>query len=94
HSQGLENNPPLPPEERSDQTAPPVNPYNYQDHIYDKSRPENLGFLERFRALLDEYPAQAAVGEVGDSQRGLEVVAAYTAGGKRVHMCYSFDFLA
>ncbi|MER8414306.1 alpha-glucosidase [Mesorhizobium sp. M1342] len=94
HSQGLENNPPLPPEERNDQTAPAVNPYNYQDHLYDKSRPENLGFLERFRALLDEYPATAAVGEVGDSQRGLEVVAAYTAGGKRVHMCYSFDFLA
>ncbi|RUX52569.1 DUF3459 domain-containing protein, partial [Mesorhizobium sp. M7A.F.Ca.CA.002.09.1.1] len=94
HSQGWENNPPLPPEERNDQTAPAVNPYNYQDHLYDKSRPENLGFLERFRALLDEYPATAAVGEVGDSQRGLEVVAAYTAGGKRVHMCYSFDFLA
>ncbi|MCZ8543532.1 alpha-glucosidase family protein [Mesorhizobium qingshengii] len=94
HSQGLENNPPLPPEERNDQTAPAVNPYNYQDHLYDKSRPENLAFLERFRALLDEYPAAAAVGEVGDSQRGLEVVAAYTAGGKRVQMCYSFDFLA
>ncbi|PBC05264.1 alpha-glucosidase [Mesorhizobium sp. WSM3860] len=94
HSLGLEDNPPLPPEERNDQTAPAVNPYNYQDHIYDKSRPENLVFLERFRALLDEYPAQAAVGEVGDSQRGLEVVAAYTADGKRVHMCYSFDFLA
>ncbi|CAN7180288.1 beta-galactosidase BglA [Mesorhizobium sp. LjRoot246] len=94
HSQGLENNPPLPPEERNDQTAPAVNPYNYQDHLYDKSRPENLGFLERFRALLDEYPATAAVGEVGDSQRGLDVVAAYTTGGKRVHMCYSFDFLA
>jgi len=94
HSQGLENNPPLPPEERNDQTAPAVNPYNHQDHIYDKSRPENLAFLERFRAVLDEYPATAAVGEVGDSQRGLDVVAAYTAGGKRVHMCYSFDFLA
>lgn len=94
HSLGLEDTPPLPPEERNDQTAPAVNPYNYQDHIYDKSRPENLGFLERFRALLDEYPAQAAVGEVGDSQRGLEVVAAYTADGRRVHMCYSFDFLA
>lgn len=94
HSQGLEDNPPLPPEQRNDQTAPAVNPYNYQDHIYDKSRPENLAFLERFRALLEEYPAAAAVGEVGDSQRGLEVVAAYTAAGKRVHMCYAFDFLA
>jgi alpha-glucosidase len=94
HSQGLEDNPPLAPELRNDQTAPAVNPYNWQDHLYDKSRPENLGFLERFRALLDEYPATAAVGEVGDSQRGLQVVAAYTAGGSRVHMCYAFDFLA
>jgi alpha-glucosidase len=94
HSQGLEDNPPLPVAERNDQTAPAVNPYNYQDHVYDKSRPENLGFLERFRALLDEYPAAAAVGEVGDSQRGLEVVAAYTAGDSRMQMCYAFDFLA
>jgi alpha-glucosidase len=94
HSQGLEDNPPLPVSERNDQTAPAVNPYNYQDHLYDKSRPENLAFLERFRALLDEYPAAAAVGEVGDSQRGLEVVAAYTAGENRVQMCYAFDFLA
>jgi alpha-glucosidase len=94
HSQGLEDNPPLPPELRNDQTAPAVNPYNYQNHIYDKSRPENLAFLARFRALLDEYPAAAAVGEVGDSQRGLEVVASYTAGGDKVQMCYAFDFLA
>jgi alpha-glucosidase len=94
HSLGLEDNPALPPEERNDQTAPSVNPYNYQDHISDKSRPENLGFLRRFRALLDEYPAVAAVGEVGDSQRGLQVVADYTGGGDRVQMCYAFDFLA
>jgi len=94
HSQGLEDNPALPPAQRNDQTAPAVNPYNFQDHIYDKSRPENLKFLERFRAMLDEYPAAATVGEVGDSQRGLEVVASYTEGDKRVHMCYAFDFLA
>ena len=94
HSAGLEDNPALPPEERNDQTAPAVNPYNFQDHIYDKSRPENLEFLARFRAVLDEYPAAAAVGEVGDSQRGLEVVASYTAGGDKVQMCYAFDFLA
>lgn len=94
HSKGLEDNPPLPPAERNDQTAPAVNPYNFQDHIYDKSRPENLAFLRRFRTVLDEYPAAASVGEVGDSQRGLQVVAAYTGGGDRVHMCYAFDFLA
>ena len=94
HSQGLEDNPALPPRERNDQTAPAVNPYNFQDHLYDKSRPENIGFLKRFRAVLDEYPAAAAVGEVGDSQRGLDVVASYTQGGDKVQMCYAFDFLA
>src|SRR5262245_11300064 len=93
HSAGLEDNPPLPESERNDSIAPSVNPYNYQDHLYDKSQPENLDFLKRFRALLDEYPAAAAVGEVGDAQRGLEIVAAYTAGDERVQMCYSFDFL-
>ncbi len=93
HSAGLEDNPALPESERNDSIAPAVNPYNFQDHIYDKSRPENVDFLRRFRALLDEYPAIAAVGEVGDAQRGLEVVADYTAGNDRVQMCYSFDFL-
>jgi alpha-glucosidase len=94
HSAGLEDNPALLPEKRNDSIAPSVNPYNYQDHLYDKSQPENLAFLERFRALLDEFPAIAAVGEVGDAQRGLEIVAAYTDGDKRMHMCYGFDFLS
>ncbi|GAB5507525.1 MAG: alpha glucosidase [Rhizobiaceae bacterium] len=94
HSQGLEDNPPLAPELRDDSIAPSVNPYNYQDHLYDKNRPENLRFLARFRALLDEYPAAAAVGEVGDAQRGLQIVADYTSGDDGVHMCYAFDFLS
>src|SRR5690606_24614054 len=93
HSQGLEDNPPLASVLRNDSIAPAVNPYNYQDHIFDKSQPETIGFLRRFRAMLDEYPAIAVVGEVGDAQRGLEIVAAYTGGGDRVHMCYGFDFL-
>jgi alpha-glucosidase len=93
HSAGLEDNPALPESERNASIAPAVNPYNFQDHLYDKSRPENIEFLKRFRALLDQYPAAAAVGEVGDAQRGLKVVADYTGGGDKVQMCYSFDFL-
>ena len=93
HSAGLENNPALPEDQRNASIAPAVNPYNYQDHLFDKSRPENLAFLKRFRLLLDEYPDKAAVGEVGDAQRGLDIVAAYTAKGQGVHMCYAFDFL-
>ncbi|GAB4352358.1 MAG: alpha glucosidase [Oricola sp.] len=94
HSSTLKDNPALPPEVRNTSIAPEVNPYNYQDHLYDKSQPENIGFLKRFRAVLDEFPAAAAVGEIGDAQRGLELLAQYTAGNDRIHMCYSFDFLA
>lgn len=93
HSEGLESNPPLAPELRNSSIAPAVNPYNHQSHLYDKSRPENLDFLKRFRALLNEYPGAAAVGEVGDAERGLELVADYTSGNDKVQMCYAFDFL-
>lgn len=94
HDPLLRDNPALPPEERNDTTAPAVNPYNFQQHLYDKTRPENLAFLRRFRALLDEYPAATAVGEVGDGQRGLEIAGEYTSGGDKMHMCYAFEFLA
>ena len=90
----LRDNPPLAPEYRNAHIAPAVNPYNHQEHLYSKNRPENLVFLRRFRALLDEYPAAAAVGEVGDAQHGLEILGRYTAGNERIHMCYAFEFLA
>jgi len=90
----LRDNPPLPLELRNDTIAPRVNPYNHQEHLYSKNQPENLLFLERFRALLDEYPAAACVGEVGDAQRGLEILGEYTSGSRRVHMCYAFEFLS
>ncbi|MBE2276243.1 MAG: DUF3459 domain-containing protein [Rhodobacteraceae bacterium] len=92
HDRHLRDNPALPEDERNDATAPKVNPYNHQMHLFDKSRPENLAFLRRFRAVLNPYGA-AAVGEVGDSQRGLEVMAEYTSGGDKVQMCYPFELL-
>lgn len=94
HDQQLRDNPALDPDARNDTIAPAVNPYNWQEHLYDKNQPENLDFLKRFRAVLDEYGATTAVGEVGDAQRGMEIQAQYTAGGDKVHMCYSFEFLS
>ncbi|MEQ8305147.1 MAG: alpha-glucosidase family protein [Hoeflea sp.] len=94
HDKELRDNPPLAKELRNDSIAPAVNPYNHQLHLYDKNRPENLDFLRRFRALLDEYPGTTAVGEVGDAQIGLQIVADYTSGADKMHMCYAFEFLA
>ena len=88
----LRANPPLPPDQRNNMTAPTVNPYNHQMHLFDKNQPENLAFLQRLRAVMDPYGA-AAVGEVGDAERGLEIMAEYTSGGDKVQMCYPFELL-
>ncbi len=89
----LRDNPALPADEVNDKTAPSVNPYNFQDHLYDKTQPENLEFLKAFRDVLNEYNDITSVGEIGESQRGAEVQAAYTSGG-RLHMAYDFDLLS
>ncbi|CAN5672574.1 alpha-amylase family glycosyl hydrolase [soil metagenome] len=67
------------------------NPYAMQQHLYDKSQPENLLFLERLRALLDDHGA-VALGEVGD-ENAPPVMAQYTERGKRLHLAYSFSLL-
>ena len=91
HDQDLRSNPaaPLPADGLF-----PTNPYDAQQHLHDKARPENIAFLQRFRALLEEYDDRCAVGEVGDSaDRALRIVSEYTAGGDKLHMCYTFDML-
>lgn len=94
HDKELRDNPPhVPDSEEAGLDAPDVNPYGMQSHLYDKTQPENIEFLKRFRALLDEYPDRTTVGEVGDGARSLKTVAAYTSGGDKLHMCYTFDLL-
>ncbi len=94
HDPELRDNPPLSNTEISDAIAPRVNPYNFQSHLYDKSRPENVDFLERLRLVMDDFDSITSVGEVGEDQRGLEIQAEYTEGSDRLHMCYGFDFLS
>jgi alpha-glucosidase len=95
HDKTLRDNPPMQIQvEGAAQDAPDTNPYTYQNHLYDKTQPENIEFLKRLRALLDQYDDRATVGEVGDGYRSLETVAAYTAGDDKLHMCYTFDLLS
>jgi len=92
HSQGLEDNPALMPHEEKTMGAPHDNPYTYQRHIYDLSRPENINFLQDLRKLMDEYPGSTTVGEIGDDFP-LQRMAQYTSNGDKLHMAYTFDLL-
>lgn len=93
HDTQLRDNPPLPRDQRKSDTAPAVNPYNHQSHRFDKSQPENIAFLERFATLLRGYGA-AVIGEIGDSERALELLEEYTGVAGRMQMSYVFDFLS
>jgi alpha-glucosidase len=90
HDKLLRSNPPS---TKPEHLPYAVNPYDMQEHKYSKSQPENVDFLRRIRALLNEYPGSTSVGEVGDSHRSVELMAEYTSGGDTLHMCYGFDFL-
>jgi alpha-glucosidase len=91
HDRWLRSNPPLASSVAGTNTE--TNPYLYQEHLFDKTQPENLAFLKRLRALLNEYEGRTAVGEVGDETRSLQTLAAYTGGGDKLDMCYTFDLL-
>jgi alpha-glucosidase len=69
----------------------PDNPYAFQYHYYNNTQPENLGFLEDIRRIVDEYPGTATLGEIS-SEDSLATMAEYTR-GKRLHMGYSFELL-
>ncbi|WP_172292417.1 alpha-amylase family glycosyl hydrolase [Pseudoruegeria sp. HB172150] len=71
---------------------PARRPYDMQYHLFSKNQPENLEFLARMRALLDEFDARTMVGEVGDGHHSIDLMGEYTS-GKRLHMAYSFEFL-
>ena len=53
----------------------------------------NLPTGERFAALLRSYGA-AVIGEIGDSERSLELLEEYTGVAGRMQMSYVFDFLS
>ncbi|TFH86224.1 DUF3459 domain-containing protein [Billgrantia azerbaijanica] len=92
HDPALTDNPPVPADATRTLGAPDANPYAWQRHVHDISRPENLDFLRELRALMDEYPGTTTVGEIGDD-KPLERMAEYTAGGDKLHMAYGFDLL-
>lgn len=90
HDQELRSNPPA----ESKPQVMATDLYGMQKNIYNKTRPENLSFLERLRVLTDQYDDIMMVGEVGEmGQRSIEIMGEYTQGQSRLHMAYSFAML-
>ncbi|WP_448135427.1 alpha-glucosidase [Stenotrophomonas rhizophila] len=91
HDAQLRDNPAKPLEKRVGRGFSADNPYAYQYHYYNNTQPENIGFIERLRGLLDEYPGTVSLGEIS-AEDSLATTAEYTAPG-RLHMGYSFELL-
>lgn len=91
HDAQLRDNPPKPAHLRVGRGFSPDNPYAFQYHYFNNTQPENLGFLEDLRVLLDRYPDVAALGEIS-SENSLATTAEYVT-ELRLHMGYSFELL-
>ena len=92
HDQELRSNPVKPEAERKGRGFSVDNPYAFQKHIYDNTRPENIAFLESLRALMDRYSGTVTLGEIS-ADDSLKTMAEYTEGNARLHMAYSFELL-
>ncbi|MEO0881951.1 MAG: alpha-glucosidase family protein [Pseudomonadota bacterium] len=85
HDQELRDNP-------ASGSNDPGRPYGFQQHLYNRSRPETIGFLERLRATLDTYDARMTVAEIASSSNLARSIE-YTEGDHRLHTAYNFHLL-
>jgi alpha-glucosidase len=93
HDQQLRNNPPRGKPVNEDGGAPTSNPYSWQLHEFDKSRPENVDFMKKLRVFLNQYSGVMTVGELG-SDDPVGSMIEYTAGGDKLNMTYTFKLLS
>lgn len=87
HDPLLRDNPPAPADGRLR-----TRPFDFQLKTYSQSHPDMIGFVERLRAVCDEYGAIHTVAEIGGDHPQADR-RAYTAGEDRLNSAYGFDFL-
>lgn len=87
HDLKLRDNPPAP-----KHGGPSRRAYDDQLHIYNRSHPDVPKFMERLRALTDEYDEIFTVAEVVGPD-ATEEMKSFTRTDKRLSTAYSFDFL-
>jgi alpha-glucosidase len=87
HDPRLRNNPAAPETGRVRTRS-----FDYQIKRYSQSHPDVIAFIERIRALCDEYGAIHTVAEVG-GDKAIAEMQAYTRGDRRLNSAYGFDLL-
>lgn len=93
HDKSLRDNPPKSHKDNDCIQYEGLYPYKMQSHIHDKSQPENIAFIERLRALTDQYGDRFMVGEIGDDTP-FDLAAEYTKGDTRIHTAYSTQLMS
>ena len=91
HDPELRDNPPAPEKGRAR-----TRPFDFQLKLRNQSHPGIARFVERIRALADEYAGQRGaiftIAEIGGDNADAEMKE-YTAGKRRLNSAYGFDFL-
>lgn len=87
HDPALRDNPPAP-----DDGKPRTRPFDFQQRRYNQGHADIPAFIERIRALADEYDAVFTMAEVG-GEDALAEMQLFTRGNTRLNSAYGFDFL-
>jgi alpha-glucosidase len=87
HDPALRDNPPATPTGKVR-----TRPIDFQEARYNKSHADIVKFIERIRALTDSYGGRFTVAEVG-GEGGEPAMKLFTAGDRRFHTAYGFNFL-
>ena len=87
HDPQLRDNPPAPPTDKQR-----TRPFDFQLKTYNQSHPDIPAFIERIRALTDEFDGIFTVAEVGGDDAVREMKA-FTEGETHLNSAYGFNFL-
>ena len=87
HDPALRDNPPAP-----DDGRPRTRPFDFQQRVHNQFHPATAGFVERLRALADAHGGAFLLGEIGGDEDNVQM-RRLTAGDRRLHSAYGFDFL-
>ncbi|NPV58800.1 MAG: DUF3459 domain-containing protein [Actinobacteria bacterium] len=76
---------------RDNPRKPGLRPYDWQRHLYDRSRPESVELVRELRRLLDGYPGRMMMGEVFTDTRE-DAVALLGDGTDALHLSFYLHF--